>query len=193
MTTQIQTATIGAPPTTYLSSQALAGLGITLIQGKQFQGFNNFPNAASLAGLLNAGVKQPEELIRAAAIDTALTFGVRVTDFGILGYTPRLLAVGFYAQSVAGGQVRAVTAGDPVWLLWPWGRNVSSWDGDRLQNDLALGVQSMLNQDWQRAIKCLQSAAQQTINLASREAILARQAIAANIGLSIMYSHGGKA
>lgn len=191
MTTALQTATISAPQTAYIGRQALAALGITLVQGKQLQGQGNFPNSASLAAALNAGSKHPDELLQAAAIDTALQFGVRITEFGLLGYTPRLLAVGFTAQSVAGGQVRAITAGDPVWLLWPWGQNVSHWDGDQLQSHLANGVADMLNHNWERAIKYLQWAAGQTANIANRELVLVRQAIAANISLAVQFSHGG--
>lgn len=187
MTTALQTATIAK---TYISPAASAALATTLLRGLALQGELYYANAASLANTLAAGCQDPAELVLAARIDTALQFGVHITEFGLLGYTSRLLAVGFNAQSVAGDQVRAITADDPIWLLWPWGRYDAS-HSNLLQIYLANGVAAMLAQNWARAIQHLQQAANQTANIAGSELGLVRQVLAANISLAVHFSHGG--
>jgi hypothetical protein len=85
---------------------------------------------------------------------------------------------------------------DPVWLLWPWGRELPKhWaDVDYMLNNLAVGVTNMLNGVWGAAIAPLQQAALQAAeSLQPQELMVVRRSIAANIGLAVRYSHEGAA
>lgn len=177
----------------YIGKQALAALGAALCDGFRQGRHPESVNASSLAALVQLGNTRPDDLLRAACTDTSLEFGVRVTSAGVLGYTGRAVALGFIAQPVKGGWVTTVSppARDPVWVLWPWGRRLSAWNGDGLMQSFGWGVAAMLNERWTDAVRQFQAAAGRMQDLAGADLLLVRQALAANISLAVQFSHGG--
>lgn len=199
-----------------MAPAALAAMATALLAGRQE--FYNTERSALTVALL-AGLKDSDALLDACRDDVTTEFGVEPTEFGILAYTPRMVVVGFHARTVAGGQAmtpymwqqqrerdwaaaqRQAAAAqrtfqrfetgvalDPVWAIWPWG--IKGSDDNYTRENWGLGVASMLNQAWGRAIELLQHAVGQCIYLHPREQFWVRRSLAANIRLAIRYSHG---
>jgi hypothetical protein len=176
-----------------LSAAAVAAMGAALLTGRNDGNRMTTPynHGSALRSALTCNTLDAETLLDAAAIDTTLQFGVRLGEFAIMGYTPRCVVVGFTASHVKDTQVitPAVRAyRDPLWALAPWG-GIDDWDV--MFDHFAHGVAALLNEQWAAAIAPLQQAAIWTQNIAAREQIMLRRALAANIGLAVRYSHGG--
>lgn len=221
MTTQLSTGVIGMaqPAPTYIQPAALAVMAGVLLQGKrEFSHMNYTPGArSSLAAALTAGIADPDILLQACADDTALEFGIRPTEFGVLAYTSRVVIVGFNASLAAdrkamtplmqereeqAARIRERTA--PIPFAAPAGRVMVALDRDpywaifpwglkpdvdnNTMSNWGLGVANLLNGQFANAIMLLQYASGRAVNIAAKELFWVRRALAANIALAVRYS-----
>lgn len=176
-----------------LSEVALVAMGAALLAGRNEGNRVTMPynHGSALRAALMCNTMDAATLLDAAAIDTTLQFGVRLGECAIMSYTPHVVIVGFTAARVKGTEViaqRLAAYRDPLWALAPWGGIV---DWETMFDNFAQGVAALLNERWADAIEPLQAAARWTQNIAAREQIILRRALAANIGLAVRYSHGG--